>query len=95
MKWIEKHFVRKKEMVKVVGELGSGKRSTEKLANVVYEVRTFCKPSAKAVKPTKRAIDSAMYRSLRVTGVTMERGGTEKRGRRKRRVIVYKKKSAT
>lgn len=82
-------------MVKVVGELGSGKRTTRELANVVYEVRRFCKPSAKAIRPTERAVDGAMYRSLRATGVTMERGGIEKRGRRKRRVMVYKKNSAT
>jgi hypothetical protein len=94
MKWFEKHWVRKKEMVKVMGELGPGKRSTAKLANIVYEVRRFHRDT-KAVRPTERAVDGAMYRSLRATGVIMERGETERNGGRKRRIIVYSKSSTT
>lgn len=81
-------------MVEIMGQLGPGKRSTAKLANVVYEVRKFRKDT-KAVKPAERAVDGAMYRSLRATGVIMERGGTEMIGRRKRRVIVYVNNPAT
>jgi hypothetical protein len=94
MRWLEKHLVRKKEMVKVINQLGPGERSTGKLANVVYEVRRFYKGTANAIKPTERAVDGAMYRSLRATGVTMERGIEKKKGRSKR-IIVYRKNSAT
>lgn len=88
MKWLEKHFVSKKEIIKVVGALGPGSRPTEELADVVYSVRNFNK-SGEAAKPTERAVDGAMFRALRATGAIMERGEVEKEDGKKKIIIVY------
>ncbi len=88
MKWLEKNFVLKKEMVKIVGPLGPKRRSAEELAEVVYRVRRFHK-GAKAVKPTKRAVHGGMFRSLRVLRVTMGKDEREAGDGRKKPVIVY------
>jgi hypothetical protein len=91
MKWLEKHFVRKKEMVAVLNQLIPGERSSGELAKIVYEVRKFRKNTAGPVEPTARAIDSAMLRSFRTLGITAKMGERVDEKGNKKRVIVYPK----
>jgi hypothetical protein len=90
MKWLEKRFIPRDELLNVLDQVSPQKKTSTELAEKVYEVRKIS-AGDEAVKPSARAVHAAAYRSLRIPGVTSEREFRDlKKGKRKP-VIVYSK----